>query len=79
MPGSPASTMNYRVRRAATKAAVVVLSSLGGGALGQEPSLATRNLPTATEMALARDDVWGEAALAQPDGPSYEFFRDLLP
>lgn len=78
MPGSPASTMNYRARRAAAKAAVV-LSSLAGGALGQEPSLATRNLPTATEMALARDDVWGEAALAQPGGPSYEFFRDLLP
>ncbi|HJZ93109.1 MAG TPA: hypothetical protein VKE40_19690 [Gemmataceae bacterium] len=30
-------------------------------------------------MAAARDDVWGEAALRHPDGPSYEFFRDLLP
>jgi hypothetical protein len=30
-------------------------------------------------MAAARTDVWGEAALRQPDGPSYEFFRDLLP
>jgi hypothetical protein len=24
-------------------------------------------------------DVWGEAALKQPGGPTYEFFRDLLP
>jgi hypothetical protein len=23
--------------------------------------------------------VWGEAALRQPGGPSYEFFKDLLP
>ena len=30
-------------------------------------------------MAAAREDVWGEAAIRQPGGPSYEFFRDLLP
>jgi hypothetical protein len=30
-------------------------------------------------MADAREDVWGEAAIRQPGGPSYEFFRDLLP
>jgi hypothetical protein len=30
-------------------------------------------------MAAARSDVWGEAALKDPDGPSFEFFRDLLP
>jgi hypothetical protein len=36
-------------------------------------------LPTAKEMAAARTDVWGEAALREPGGPSYEFFRDLLP
>ena len=30
-------------------------------------------------MATAREDVWGEAAIRQPGGPSYEFFRDLLP
>src|SRR6476659_3226612 len=30
-------------------------------------------------MAEAREDVWGEAALRQPGGPSYEFFKDLLP
>jgi hypothetical protein len=36
-------------------------------------------LPTVEEMAAARTDVWGEAALRQPGGPSYEFFRGLLP
>jgi hypothetical protein len=35
--------------------------------------------PTPQEMAKALRDVWGEAALRQPGGPSYEFFRDLLP
>jgi hypothetical protein len=30
-------------------------------------------------MAGSREDVWGEAAIRAPDGPSYEFFRDLLP
>src|SRR5213594_1180164 len=41
----------------------------------QEPA----KLPSAQEMAAALTDVWGEAALKQPGGPSYEFFRDLLP
>jgi hypothetical protein len=30
-------------------------------------------------MSDAREDVWGEAAIRTPGGPSYEFFRDLLP
>lgn len=44
-------------------------------AWGQPPA----KLPTPAEMAAAREDVWGEAALRHPDGPSYEFFKDLLP
>src|SRR5262249_51661687 len=36
-------------------------------------------LPTPAELAAAREDVWGEAAIRAPDGPSYEVFRDLLP
>ncbi len=27
----------------------------------------------------SKPDVWGEAAMAQPNGPSYEFFESLLP
>lgn len=36
-------------------------------------------LPSVEEMAAAREDVWAEAAIRRPGGPSYEFFRDLLP
>ena len=36
-------------------------------------------LPTPRQMADAREDVWGEAAVRQPGGPSYEYFKDLLP
>lgn len=31
------------------------------------------------EMLDARSDIWGEKAMRQTDGASYEFFRDLLP
>lgn len=30
-------------------------------------------------MAASKVDVWGEAAIAHPDGPSYELFNELLP
>src|SRR5262249_4913037 len=30
-------------------------------------------------MIEARTDVWGDAAMRQPNGASYEFFKDLLP
>ncbi|MCI0705293.1 MAG: hypothetical protein L0241_29895 [Planctomycetia bacterium] len=36
-------------------------------------------LPSPKEMATAKEDLWGEAAIRAPGGPSYEFFRDLLP
>src|ERR1043165_999027 len=42
------------------------------------PATAAR-LPGLAEAAAAKKDVWGEAALAQPNGPSYEFFENLLP
>src|SRR5215212_4762128 len=53
---------------------LLLLTLLAAPALGQPAKL-----PTPAEMAAAREDVWGEAALRQPDGPSYEFYRDLLP
>src|ERR1051325_4540321 len=36
-------------------------------------------LPTLDEAIHSKRDVWGEAAIAQPNGPSYEFFAPLLP
>lgn len=38
-----------------------------------------KRLPSVQEMAVSRQDVWGEAALRQPGGPTYDFFKDLLP
>ncbi len=36
-------------------------------------------LATFDEMVASKADAWGEAAMRQPNGPSYEFFKDLLP
>lgn len=36
-------------------------------------------LPTLKEALASKLDLWGEAAMAQPNGPSYEFFAPLLP
>lgn len=56
-----------------------VLSSLHGApksaALGAEKSA----LPSPDEVYVSPRDLWGEAAIKQPGGPTYEFFRDLLP
>src|SRR5437879_6454332 len=43
------------------------------------PVRAADPLPSPREMAAALTDLWGEAAVRQPGGPSYEFFKDLLP
>src|SRR5215510_9884605 len=40
---------------------------------------AAPKLASVQEMIDARTDVWGDAAKRQPNGASYEFFRDLLP
>src|ERR1035437_6333298 len=40
---------------------------------------ASATLPTLDEALAAKQDVWGLAALRQPNGPSYEFFEKLLP
>src|SRR6516164_1471748 len=54
--------------------AVCLLRPGTGPVLGEQPPLATP-----AEMAASLHDLWGEAALAQPSGPSYAFFKDLLP
>lgn len=47
--------------------------------LGADAPVAAQPLPTPRQMAEAREDVWGEAVIRHPGGPSYEFFKDLLP
>lgn len=45
--------------------------------LAADPQPAT--LPTLTEVIAAKQDLWGELAMRQPNGASYEFFAPLLP
>src|SRR2546429_7682223 len=51
------------------------------GILQPHPPAASTSspLPTLEDVLASRSDLWGEAALRQPDGPSYEFFEKLLP
>jgi len=57
----------------------LLLLALVGWAIVLPAAAQPPALPAATEMAGSRTDVWGEAAIRAPGGPSYEFFRDLLP
>jgi hypothetical protein len=36
-------------------------------------------LPSPAQAIASRRDLWGDAAMRQPGGPSYEFFKKLLP
>ena len=48
---------------------------------GQLVAVVVRGEPiqTVRQMIEARTDVWGDAAMRQPNGASYEFFENLLP
>src|SRR5437879_6080275 len=43
------------------------------------PRSGTGALPSPADVIAANTDLWGDAALHQLDGPSYEFFEKLLP
>jgi hypothetical protein len=46
----------------------------------ESPSSRTNSgVASVQEMIEARTDVWGDAAMRQPNGASYDFFKDLLP
>jgi hypothetical protein len=61
-------------------AAIALVGSWVGATLAASPAAsASPPLPTTQEMVAARTDVWGDAAMQQPNGPSYAFFKDLLP
>lgn len=51
-------------------------AAIAGGPSAAPPA---ERLPSLNEVLASRLDLWGQAALAQPDGPSYEFFERLLP
>jgi hypothetical protein len=42
-------------------------------------SVQSADVPTVSEAAASKQDLWGEAAIRQPNGPSYAFFEKLLP
>jgi hypothetical protein len=46
--------------------------------LRPEISYAQRGVPTFEQAMEAKKDLWGETAMAQTNGASYEFFKDLL-
>ena len=47
--------------------------------LATSRAAAPNRLASPAEVIAAKADLWGEAALGQPGGPSYEFFEKLLP
>src|SRR6478672_3974335 len=53
-----------------------VLPLIGGNAAARGEGGA---VPSPEEVYNSPRDLWGEAAIRQPGGPNYEFFRDLLP
>src|SRR5436190_22128717 len=63
------------------------LLALGGASGCHTPVRTSANSPKAEpsavpsfeEMVKSKLDVWGEAAMRQPNGASYEFFAPLLP
>ncbi|MBI3875466.1 MAG: hypothetical protein HY300_05815, partial [Verrucomicrobia bacterium] len=66
-----AATMNsHRVRQPCL---VLLASAALAGFANAAP------LPTLDEAFASKLDVWGEAAIKQPNGASYEFFAPLLP
>src|SRR5262245_31329026 len=68
-------------RTATPPLAAALRWSVGVAMIGSSPAPADPPQFPATRAAMmaARTDVWAEAAIRQPGGPSYEFFRDLLP
>jgi hypothetical protein len=55
----------------------LALLSWSGEALAAGPPAGA--VPPLSEVLAARRDVWGELAMRQPNGASYEFFEPLLP
>src|SRR5262245_40827851 len=44
----------------------------------QHAQISAQSVPALSEVVAAREDVWGELAMRQPNGASYEFFEPLL-
>ena len=60
-------------------AAILLSVALTAAAAAQETSRPAATFVSPQEMAASRTDVWAEAAIHSPGGPSYEKFAGLLP
>src|SRR5215831_8634929 len=71
--------MNTVLCRSRLAPAFLVVGILAwcGNVLGADPP--PKGIPSLTEVVSAKRDVWGELAMRQPNGASYEFFESLLP
>lgn len=56
-----------------------IFTTLIGCFVFAPPVRAEKNVATFDEMVASKLDVWGEAAMRETNGPSYEFFEKLLP
>src|ERR1051325_2405969 len=67
-------------RTLALAAALTTLEAVASGADSSNlPLIDHQSLITFSNAIASKRDLWGEAAIAQPNGPSYEFFASLLP
>src|SRR5437870_8748755 len=57
---------------------LIVVLFLGRIAASAEPA-AKQAVPSFAEVVASGPDVWGELAMQQPNGASYEFFEPILP
>lgn len=58
---------------------LIVLVGLSGVLVARVADAAAELLPTVDAVLASKQDLWGLAAMRQPNGPSYEFFEPLLP
>src|SRR6476659_8897301 len=58
--------------------ALLILFAAGSTFSKAAEPQAAKKLPTLAEVIESGHDLWGEAAMAQPNGASYEFFEPLL-
>ncbi len=74
--------IHWNVSRIIATFIVVVIAAKPALSESADSSTAAESggkLATVSEMIAARTDVWGDAAMREPNGASYEFFKDLLP
>src|SRR5437762_822950 len=57
---------------------LLIFATTPGTAPAQD-SASRKDVASVRDMMVANRDVWGEASLKQPGGPSYQFFADILP